>query len=158
MLEVAPKDERKYFMLPQAPEDAGYYVYGRLNGHPSRGAFQYAHPSMMTSILRVEREWQAIDSRKFGVGDISLANGVANLEHKTHRSGLEVDIRPLRKDGLPEPVTWHDVEYDHDATEALIDLFRIYAPVVLIYFNDPDMPFVTKKVKHDNHFHVQMRG
>ena len=28
MLEVQPKDSRGYFMLPQAPEGAGYYVYG----------------------------------------------------------------------------------------------------------------------------------
>jgi hypothetical protein len=70
MLEVQPKDSRDYFMLPQAPQDAGYYVYGRLDGMPSHGAYQYAHPSMMTAILRVEGEWLAIDKRKFGVGGI----------------------------------------------------------------------------------------
>ena len=28
MLEVQAKDVRGYFILPQAPEEAGYYVYG----------------------------------------------------------------------------------------------------------------------------------
>lgn len=41
MLEVQPKDERDYFMLPQAPEDAGYYVYGT----PTNGAGQFSHPA-----------------------------------------------------------------------------------------------------------------
>ena len=44
MLEVQPKDSRGYFVLPQAPEDAGYYVYGT----PGGGAAQYANPRMMT--------------------------------------------------------------------------------------------------------------
>ena len=33
MLEVQPRDKRGFFILPQAPEDAGYYVYGT----PGRG-------------------------------------------------------------------------------------------------------------------------
>lgn len=158
MLEVQPKDSRSYFMLPQAPADAGYYVYGQLNNKPSHGAYQYAYPSMMTTILRVEREWQAFDRRKFGVGDISLADGPEYKDHRTHMSGLEVDVRPLRKDGLQLPVRWMDAEYDKDATVKLIELFRIFAPVAVIYFNGPDIPFVIKKIKHDNHFHVQVRG
>ncbi|MBP1204475.1 hypothetical protein JOD97_002517 [Duganella sp. 1411] len=40
MLETQPKDSRGYFVLPQAPEDAGYYVYGT----PGDGAAQYANP------------------------------------------------------------------------------------------------------------------
>jgi hypothetical protein len=152
MLEIQPKDSRSYFMLPQAPEGAGYYVYGNLNGKPSNGAFQYAHPVLMSAILRVEREWQATDSRKFGVGDVSLAGGPANKDHKTHMTGLEVDVRPVRKDGLQVPVTWNMGAYDHEGTAKLIELFRIYAPVVRIYFNGPGIPFVTRMVKHDNHF------
>ena len=58
MLEVQPRDKRGFFILPQAPEDAGYYVYGT----PGRGAGQYAHPNMMMALLYVEREWQAVDA------------------------------------------------------------------------------------------------
>ena len=158
MVEVQPQDTRGYFMLPQAPEDSGYYVYGKIDGKPSHGAFQYASPSMMSVIMRVAREWQAIDERKFGVGDISLAGGIANKDHKSHMSGLEVDVRPLRKDGRQVAVSWSHEEYDKEATAKLIGLFRTYAPVALIYFNGPGIPFVSKRVKHDNHFHVQLRG
>lgn len=151
------QDLRRFFMLPQAPSEAGYYVYGKLDSLPSRGAYQYAHPTMMTTILRVEREWQAMDSRKFGVGDISLADGKERKDHRTHRTGMEVDVRPIRKDGLHEAVTWRDKEYDHVATAKLIELFRLFAPVHVIYFNDPDIPFVKSRVLHDNHFHVHLR-
>jgi hypothetical protein len=158
LLELQPKDSRKYFMLPQAPEDAGYYVYGQLHGRSSNGTFQYAHSSMMTAILRVEREWQAMDSRKFGVGDISLADGLANTDHASHKSGLDVDVRPMRKDGLHLPVTWGDAEYDHDATAKLIGLFLLHSRVELVYFNGPGIAFVTPLKGHDNHFHVKLRG
>jgi hypothetical protein len=52
MLEVQPRDSRGYFMLPQAPEDAGYYV----DGTPDQGGGQYAHPAMMTLILFIEHQ------------------------------------------------------------------------------------------------------
>ncbi|MBJ7313071.1 penicillin-insensitive murein endopeptidase [Rugamonas sp. CCM 8940] len=155
-LELQPQDSRHYFMLPQAPQDAGYYTYGQMKGKPSNGAYQYATASMITAILWVEREWQTMDGRKFGVGDISLTGGLANKDHKTHRSGLEVDIRPMRKDGKHEPCRWWDAEYDHDATEKLIELFCINSPVILIYFNGPNLPVVRKWPKHDDHFHLQL--
>lgn len=157
MLELQPQDSRRYFMLPQAPEDSGYYVYGKLNNKPSRGAYQYATPSMITAILWVAREWQTMDDRRFGVGDISLAGGPKYKDHATHRSGLEVDIRPMRKDGKHEPVTWMDkANYDPKATEKLIELFYIYSPVILVYFNAPHIPIVRSLKGHDNHFHVQL--
>lgn len=154
MLEVQRKDKRGLFIILQAPEDAGYYVYGT----PGDGAGQYAHPAMMTAILRVEREWQAIDKRKFGVGNISLAEGVKYKGHATHRSGLEVDVRPLCKDGRQVAVHWYNEEYDQVGTGKLIDLFRTYSSVVLIYFNDNHIPFVTYQANHDHHFHVKLRG
>lgn len=150
-----PMDSRHYFMLPQAPEDAGYYVYGKFKGVPSRGASQYAHPSLITAILRVEREWSLLDQRKFGVGDISLAGGPNHPEHGTHEEGIEVDVRPVRKDGQHIPVVWNDEKnYDLDATSRLIGLFHAYANVKIVYFNDPRIPFVKNWPSHDNHFHA----
>jgi hypothetical protein len=117
-------------MLPQAPEGAGYYVYGT----PAQGAAQYAHPTMMTLLLMVEREWALIDKRKFGIGNISVADG-AYFDHRSHRKGLEVDVRPLRKDGLRLPVIFSRPAYDLDATKTLIQLFRACtAHPLLIFF------------------------
>jgi hypothetical protein len=69
------QDKRGFFMLPRSPAESGYYTYGRLNGQADRGAYQYPHPIMMQAILRVALEWQAIDNRRIGVGNISLAGG-----------------------------------------------------------------------------------
>jgi hypothetical protein len=148
---IQPQDARGFFMLPQAPEDAGYYVYGT----PSSGAAHFAHPTLLSLILVVEREWQMTDNRKFGVGNISVANGLP-FGHQSHKKGLEVDVRPLRKDGLPVPVYYTDLQYDRAATSRLIELFRTNsAGSIRIFFNDTKILGVTPRQKHDNHFHFQ---
>ncbi|WP_162995574.1 hypothetical protein [Janthinobacterium agaricidamnosum] len=113
---------------------------------------------MMMALPYVEREWQAIDDRQFGIGNISLANGTAYGEHSTHKSGLEVDIRPLRRDGLQLPVYWYDKDYDQAATAKLIALFRAHASVRRVLFNDTGIPFVTPFKNHDHHFHLELRA
>lgn len=155
VLEVQARDKRSYFMLPQAPEGAGYYVYGT----PEQGEGQYAHPAMMTMLLFVERQWAAIDSRKFGIGNISLAGGEAYEKHRSHKKGLEVDVRPVRKDGKRTALYWQWTDqYDQLATAKLIELFRSYPGVRKIYFNDPDLRhLVHPLVNHDNHFHVELK-
>ncbi|WP_256078025.1 hypothetical protein [Massilia sp. YIM B04103] len=153
MLEVQPKDSRDYFMLPQAPESAGYYVYGT----PGNGASQYANPRLLTIIFAVEREWQLLDTRQFGIGNISLAGGIRHKDHNSHMKGLEVDVRPLRKDGLHRPVRYFDSGYDRAATERLINIFRSNAPgSIRIYFNDNRISGVQHRDKHDNHFHFEI--
>ena len=63
---IQPRDQQGWYMLPQAPEEAGYYVYGNVNNVPGTGHLaQYAHPSMLSVIFWVEREWAAIEDRKF---------------------------------------------------------------------------------------------
>jgi penicillin-insensitive murein DD-endopeptidase len=149
---VQPRDGRGFVMIPQAPEDAGYYVYG----DPGAGVNQYVHPQMLSLILAVEREWQAIETRKFGIGDISSAGGPKMWGHDSHRRGVEVDIRPLRKDGKQIGCVYYDDAYDRAGTEKLIKLFRACsASPLLVFFNDIKIPGVRPLAKHDNHFHLQ---
>lgn len=153
MVNVQPKDSRGYFMLPQAPEGAGYYVYGT----PGNGAGQYVNPSLMTILFAVEREWQLSDNRQFGVGNISLAGGGAFPGHGSHVKGLEVDVRPLRRDGRREGVRYFDTEHDLVATAKLIAMFRSNTPGHMqIFFNDCRIPGVRAREKHDNHFHFEI--
>ena len=87
VIPIQPRDHQGWYMLPQAPEDAGYYVYGNVNHIPGTGALaQYAHPNMLSVIFWVEREWEAVDDRKFGIGNISLAGGL-KYEHAGHIEG-----------------------------------------------------------------------
>ena len=146
------QDSRNFFVLPQQPEDAGYYVYGT----PSRGQGQYAHPKLLSFIFMVAQFWSGTDDRPIGVGNISLANGVQFKPHHGHMSGLEVDIRPLRKDGKKEPVTCFDAQYDREGTRKLVGLFFSTGQVKKVRFNDLSIPRVVRTVGHDNHFHVDL--
>lgn len=160
---IQPRDKLGRYMLPQAPEDAGYYVYGNVGGMPGTGSLaQYAHPNMLSVIFWVEREWQAIDDRKFGIGNISLANGV-KYEHATHMKGIEMDIRPVRNDhmtGQSARCSYKDTAiYDREATIKLVRLFLRHPLVKIIYFNDDKLrkavgPPVVPWPHHDDHLHV----
>lgn len=160
---IQPSDNLRHYMLPQAPEQAGYYVYGNLRGRPGTGHLaQYAHPNMLSVIFWVEREWQAIDDRKFGIGNISVAGGL-KYEHETHMKGIEMDFRPVRKDkmvGQAARCSYRDKAiYDQAATIKLVNLFLQHPLVKLIYFNDDELravcgPRVRSWPKHDDHLHV----
>lgn len=167
MLEAKPKDSRGYFMLPQAPEDSGYYVYGNVHGAPNTGHLaQYAHPSLLSLIFYIEREWQAIDDRKFGIGNISIAGGTPYDKHKSHQKGIEMDVRPVRNDrltGQEARVSRFDAVYDSVATTKLIRLFSKHPSVKVIFFNDDVVQKalgarVRSLKNHDDHFHVEIWG
>ena len=151
--DIPLKDSRNYFILPQSPGEAGYYTYGL----PKSGVGQYTHPALMSTLFAVEQQWLSIDGRKFGVGNISLKDGRKFSGHDSHRSGLDVDIRPIRRDGAQLPVTRFDAEYDRDATAKLIDLFFCIGRVKRLYFNDLSIPGVRFLEGHDNHFHVTIK-
>jgi penicillin-insensitive murein endopeptidase len=160
---IQPRDQLGRYMLPQAPEDAGYYVYGNVANVPGTGHLaQYAHPNMLSVIFWVEREWQATCDRKFGIGNISLANGI-RYEHATHMKGIEMDIRPVRKDhmtGQAARCSYRDAIYDREGTVKLVRLFLQHPLVKVIYFNDKELraivgsPHVVPWPKHDDHLHV----
>lgn len=152
------QDKRGFFMLPQTPMESGYYTYGLMDNKPDKGGYQYAHPVMMQAILRVGLEWQTTERRRIGIGNISRADGFDDEDHGSHLNGLQVDVRPIRKDAREMPVTWTDPQYDREATAKLIALFRTFAPVRLILFNDLSIPFVKAAKRHDDHFHVALNG
>jgi penicillin-insensitive murein DD-endopeptidase len=153
MVPIQPKDARGFFMLPQKPEDAGYYTYGT----PVDGGGQYADPRLLSLLLLIEHRWQGMDDRKIGIGNISLANGAKFEPHQSHRSGRDVDIRLFRKDRQQAPVTRFDEEYDQDATAKLIGMFWESSLIQVIYFNDRAVPRVTPLQHHDDHFHVTIK-
>lgn len=151
-------------MLPQAPEDAGYYVYGNVGGIANTGHLaQYAHSNLLSVIFQVEREWQAIDDRRFGIGNISMAEG-RKYEHSTHQKGIEMDIRPVRKDkvvGQAARVSRFDAKYDREATIKLVRLFLQHPMVRTVYFNDDKLQQacggrVRSMKDHDDHLHIEI--
>lgn len=153
MEDLPSTDTRGFQMLPQGLEQVGYYTYGT----PGGGAAQFAHPRLLSLLYRIESLWQAEDDRKLGIGNISQAGGTKMKDHRSHRSGLEVDVRPLRRDGENMRVTRFDKLYDRDATAKLIGLFLDSGEVDVVYFNDLRIRSVKFLMGHDDHFHVTVR-
>lgn len=153
MTEPSVTDKRGFFVLPQGYEGGGYYCYGT----PSGGRGQYAHPRLISLIQEVACEWSGLDTRKFGIGNISLAEGVRFTPHRSHMSGLDVDVRLIRTDGRPLPCTFRDHVYDRQATANLIALFRWLADVKHVLFNDVKIRGVTRAEHHDDHFHLTIK-
>jgi len=69
-------------------------------------------------IYCVENRWQATEKRRFGIGNISRANGVKFRPHSTHMDGLQVDVRALRVDGKQAGMQWSQAAYDHDEAKS----------------------------------------
>jgi hypothetical protein len=112
---------------------------------------------MLSLIFAVERAWLAVDDRKFGVGNISKAEGVG-YGHSTHKNGLQVDVRPLRKDGRRQPIWYTSSQYDRDGTRKLIEIFHRCAPGKLtILFNDLRIPGVRYWDNHNDHMHIAFK-
>lgn len=58
--------------------------------------------------------------------------------HKSHQKGIEMDIRPVRKDkltGQAARVSRFDEVYDRDATVKLMRLFLRHPGVTKVFFN-----------------------
>ena len=80
--------------------------------------------------------------------------------HKSHQLGVDVDVRPMRKDGENAPVTITDSQFDRDSTTEQIKLWWRLAPTQAVFFNDQSVidAGLSRFVNgHHNHFHVRLR-
>jgi len=132
------------------------------NNRGPGGKFQFGQKSTIDAARAVGTAWnQAHADRPFSIGQISLKGGGEMPPHKSHRVGLDVDVRPMRTDGANEPVTITDPDYDRATTTALIALWWKKAPVQSLFFNDPTViaaglsQFVNG---HHHHFHARLRA
>jgi len=113
---------------------------------------------VITALQQIGELWAATKTTPISVGQISRRNGGPFPPHKSHRTGIDVDIRPMRKDGKNLPVTVHDKQYDAGATRAVVEMIRGNAKVKLILFNDPALVasgLTRKYAGHDNHLHIR---
>jgi hypothetical protein len=139
---------------------SGYYVYGTDDtgraGTTADG--QWGRSKAMEVTGAVADQLATADAyTPFGVGNISLPSGGRFPPHNWHQDGLGIDVRPARVDGAQLPVTYQDRHYDREATQRLVDAFRVTGQVDKIYFNDPKIHGVQHSKGHDNHFHVQLK-
>ena len=133
----------------------GYYTYGQANERYGRG-------EVVSSLVNFASVWnQNHPDTPIGIGDISLRNGGNIGGHREHEEGLQVDIRPMRNDGVNGPTNYHDRSYSFDLTNELFQGLSNLANVQRIRFNDPNVPGAVRDrngVIHDNHLHVEFRA
>jgi murein endopeptidase len=93
------------------------------------------------------------------MGDIIFQGGGAMPPHKSHRTGLDVDIRPVRGDGREAPTTYQSPDYSRPLTQELVNMIRGNGvlPVRFVFFNDPAVNGVSPQAGHDNHLHVRFQ-
>ena len=96
------------------------------------------------------------------IGDISFEHGGDIAGHQSHEVGLDVDIRPVRRDRQQayRGTYWYWESYDRAATRELVKRIPAAAPghVKLIYFNDPVLVregLTTSYPNHDGHLHIR---
>jgi penicillin-insensitive murein DD-endopeptidase len=136
-------------LLPQAC-GYGYYSYSEF-------ARQYGTPDAIKMLQDVSINFYSNTGREVGIGDISFRNGAYMSPHQTHRSGKNIDIRPVRKDGLASPVTIDSADYSSSDTALLVSELLAHSNVSGILFNDRTIKGVSYHQGHHNHLHVMAK-
>ena len=117
------------------PESGTGFV---TNNRGPAGKNQFGQQSSIDAALAVGASWNVAHAdRPFSIGQISRRGGGPMPPHKSHRLGVDIDVRPMRTDGLNQGVTITDGKYDRAMTTELIDLWWTKAPVHAVFFNDP---------------------
>ena len=147
-------DKTVVALLPE--HGVGFVTCNRGNDE-----FQWGKQSTIDAAIRTAAAWDVVHTnRPFSIGQISLKGGGPFPGHDSHKHGLDVDVRPMRKDGQNLPVTITDSQYDRALTTELIDLWWTCAPVQLVFFNDQTVIDAGLSVywkNHHHHFHVRLR-
>lgn len=148
--------EKKLKLKPEAlfvllQNGKGYYSYSELRK-------QYGTPKCLQALQRICAQFSTkFADLKVGIGDISLQAGGELLPHRTHKQGLNVDVRPLRKDKKNLPVSITDLNYSLPFTKVLVECILADANTKAILFNDTQIKGVGSWPGHDNHLHITMK-
>lgn len=129
---------------------AGFYSYtsaDKLWGAPGTIASMQAVAQAVRAALQVD----------LGIGDISLRDGGLMPPHRSHRRGVDVDLRPIRVDGKRLPTHIDQDTYSRERTKRLVELLQKDPKLGSILFNDKQITGVTPWAGHDNHLHVRFK-
>ncbi len=126
------------------------------------GAANWGTAETIATIEAAARVVAVAGYGRVSVGDAGFQYGGFIPGHQTHRHGLDVDLRLMRKanDQCRWGTTFRLSTYDRTATRALIKAIRAASPghIKLIYFNDPVLIKERLTVHfpgHDDHLHVR---
>lgn len=135
---------------------AGYYSY-------SSSSRQWGKPGMIYGLMNAAGRWkmQHPQAPRIGVGDISLKHGGYMSGHVSHRKGIDVDIRPIRKDNIQGPTRVGWSSYSRARTYFWIASYvKKHLNIQVVIFNDPKIYgplwYVIYWPNHHNHLHVRI--
>ena len=108
------------------PNSGGPHELEQLKPGDGRYSYEDAKNQFGTSetieaIDALGEQWanENPDAPRIGIGDISLEGGGPMPDHNSHQNGVEVDIRPVRMDGVEAPTTWKSPTYSRELTVCL---------------------------------------
>jgi Putative peptidoglycan binding domain/Penicillin-insensitive murein endopeptidase len=120
---------------------------------------QFGLPETIRALLAIAAAWEHAHpgGPVLNIRDISLQGGGPMHGHKSHRQGIDVDIRPVRNDNKQGPITFRSSAYAQDLTQQLVDLIRVNGilRVQFIFFNDSAINGVQHWPNHDDHLHIR---
>ncbi len=136
----------------QLPGDAGsYYIYTQVTK-------VYGTPATILSIKSLAATVKAELGIRIAIGDISFQNGGHMAPHNSHTRGVDVDIRPLRGDGVEGRIAMQEKAYSSENTRRLVEIVHEDSNLKSILFNDPKVRGVTRWAGHDNHLHIRFKS
>lgn len=134
----------------QLPADGeGYYLYSDADK-------AWGTPATIQSVKTLAANLKKAGIL-IGVGHISLANGARLPPHKSHRRGVDVDIRPQRTDGVRTGVNIRAAEYDREKTRKVVAELHKDENLSFIFFNDTEIEGVRFWEGHNDHLHVRFK-
>lgn len=137
--------------VPLGKAGPGFYWYGSTNTMA-----YYGTANTIATLQEVTRQWQEeYPGYRLGVGDISNPHGGYLPGHVSHRLGVDLDLRLMRKDGREAPSTYQDSSYSRALTQELVDRLLATGEVETIFFNDMMVLGVSPWPNHDDHLHVR---
>jgi len=127
---------------------------------------QFGLPETIKALEAIGRAWHWLhwDEAWLMIGDISLKSGGKFDPQVSHRVGLDVDIRAVRRFNPQHPGKWHDPvtirdteNYSQPLTQDLVDIIwnNGVLKVKMILFDDESIVGVKKDGDHDDHLHVR---
>lgn len=152
--EEIEKDSQVDTPLPRS--GIGYYT-------KKNESLQFGRRSTIEALLSLGKEWhkQHNDAPRIRIGDISREGGGKFPPHKSHQTGIDVDIGLMRSDGIEDATNISHSSYSRPLTRELIKMVFATGSVKVIFFNDKDLigeKLVKKWPGHDNHLHVRYNG
>ena len=134
---------------------SGPGFYGKPESWPDR---QYGLAQTIAAIQTIAKAWQAKHpgGPRMGITDISFKGGGHMDPHASHTKGVDVDVRPIRNDGVESGTNYKDPSYSKSLTQDLVDTIRGNSPMSIrtILFNGTGIKGVTPYTGHDDHLHV----